>query len=99
LSTNMPVMPQLASSRWRATFLTAALMVAGVGCGNSVNALSSDGAAATNGGGGTGGYTGPNLGQGGSGKIPVGSTQCSDGIDNDGDGRVDYDDPECVGPL
>ena len=25
--------------------------------------------------------------------------QCSDGIDNDGDGKVDYDDPECVGPL
>ena len=32
-------------------------------------------------------------------KIPVGSTQCSDGIDNDGDGKIDYDDPECVGPL
>ena len=25
--------------------------------------------------------------------------QCSDGIDNDGDGKIDYDDPECVGPL
>ena len=33
------------------------------------------------------------------GKIPVGQTQCSDGIDNDGDGKIDYDDPECVGPL
>jgi len=24
-------------------------------------------------------------------------TQCTDGIDNDGDGRIDYDDPECLG--
>ena len=56
-----------------------AFMVAGVGCGNSVNALSSAGAAGTSGGG-TGGYTGPNLGQGGDGKIPVGTAQCSDGI-------------------
>ena len=31
--------------------------------------------------------------------VPVGSAQCSDGIDNDGDGKIDYDDPECVGPL
>ena len=29
----------------------------------------------------------------------VGNPQCSDGIDNDGDGKIDYDDPECVGPL
>jgi hypothetical protein len=33
------------------------------------------------------------------GKIPIGSTQCSDGIDNDGDGLIDYEDPECTGPL
>jgi hypothetical protein len=64
----------------------------------------------SDGGGGNGGATGGvNGGDGGSGggsslgvdaggKIPIGSTQCSDGIDNDGDGRVDYDDPECVGP-
>ena len=32
-------------------------------------------------------------------QVPVGSPQCSDGIDNDGDGKIDYDDPECVGPL
>jgi hypothetical protein len=25
------------------------------------------------------------------------ATQCTDGIDNDGDGRIDYDDPECLG--
>ena len=35
----------------------------------------------------------------GGGKIPIGMAQCSDGKDNDGDGKVDYNDPECVGPL
>ena len=70
-----------------------ALAAGAVGCGNSVNALSGDGGA------GSGGYDGPTLGVDGGGKIPVGSTQCSDGIDNDGDGSIDYDDPECVGPL
>ncbi|HMF42117.1 MAG TPA: hypothetical protein VKQ32_15695 [Polyangia bacterium] len=29
----------------------------------------------------------------------LGTTQCSDGIDNDGDGLIDLADPECVGPL
>jgi hypothetical protein len=33
------------------------------------------------------------------GKISIGTTQCSDGIDNDGDGKIDLADPECVGPL
>src|SRR3982751_6186781 len=75
---------------------TIAALVAGAyavlvpGCGNSVNARSVDGA-------GTGGATG--FGGIGGGKIPVGQTQCSDGLDNDGDGRTDYNDPECVGPL
>jgi hypothetical protein len=23
--------------------------------------------------------------------------ECSDGVDNDGDGRVDVDDPDCMG--
>src|SRR3954447_10123213 len=59
------------------------------GCGSSVNALSNDG-----GHGGTGGFA-PIDG----GKIPYGTTQCSDGLDNDGDGKIDYDDPECVGGL
>ena len=30
---------------------------------------------------------------------PARQPQCSDGIDNDGDGKIDYDDPECVGGL
>jgi hypothetical protein len=29
-------------------------------------------------------------------KIPIGQTQCSDGIDNDGDGLIDLADPECT---
>jgi hypothetical protein len=45
---------------------------------------------------GTGGARGGTTGTGGS---KVGNPQCSDGIDNDGDGKIDYDDPECVGPL
>ena len=31
--------------------------------------------------------------------VPSAAPQCSDGNDNDGDGKIDYDDPECVGPL
>jgi hypothetical protein len=84
---------------------------AAAGCGKSVTALSSDGSAGAagtttggggnNGAGGNGGgsYDGPTLGTDANGKIPLGSTQCSDGIDNDGDGLIDYADPECVGPL
>jgi hypothetical protein len=84
------------SSRSTSFFIAVlAVVVAGAfvvlvpGCGNSVNALSNDG-----GRGGTGGFA-PIDG----GKIPIGMTQCSDGIDNDGDGRIDYEDPECVGGL
>jgi hypothetical protein len=47
------------------------------------------------GGSGTGGATGTGGVAGGT----VGTSQCSDGKDNDGDGKIDYDDPECVGPL
>ena len=36
---------------------------------------------------------------GGGGNVSVGNAQCSDGLDNDGDGKIDYADPECVGPL
>ncbi|HVZ73665.1 MAG TPA: hypothetical protein VHJ20_14900 [Polyangia bacterium] len=44
-----------------------------------------------------GGTTG--AGGGSVNKIPIGSTQCSDGIDNDGDGLIDLADPECTGPA
>jgi hypothetical protein len=45
------------------------------------------------------------MGLGGQGQLGVdahlitGNTQCSDGIDNDGDGLIDGFDPECTGPL
>lgn len=33
------------------------------------------------------------------GRVTFGSTQCTDGKDNDGDGLIDAQDPECTGPL
>jgi hypothetical protein len=80
------------------------------GCGNSAPALShtggggssaqTGGAGATGSGGKAGGAG--TTGSGGAGgsifKIPIGMTQCSDGIDNDGDGLIDSADPECTGP-
>jgi hypothetical protein len=45
---------------------------------------------------GAGGDT--SLGVDAGGKTPIGQTQCSDGIDNDGDGLIDSADPECTGP-
>jgi hypothetical protein len=86
---------------------------AGAGCSNSVSALSKDGAvagasgsagasaSAGQSGGGTAGAqgtAGQSLGVDAGGKIPIGKTQCSDGIDNDGDGLIDSADPECTGP-
>jgi hypothetical protein len=62
------------------------------GGGTSGAAGSSGGTTASGVGGGGGGTTGAGGGT-------VGNTQCSDGKDNDGDGKIDYDDPECVGPL
>ena len=58
------------------------------------------GAAGQTGGAGTSGSGagGNQLGVDAGGKLPIGQTQCSDGIDNDNDGRIDYADPECVGP-
>jgi hypothetical protein len=56
-----------------------------------------------NGGGGSGGgsgFDGSLVGvDGNSTKLPIGQAACSDGMDNDGDGKIDYLDPECVGPL
>jgi hypothetical protein len=46
--------------------------------------------------GGAGGLVGPIVDGGG---VTWGNTQCTDGIDNDGDGKADADDPECTGPL
>ncbi len=69
-------------------------------CGSSAPLLNArDGSTGGTTSGGDGGYDGPTLGVDGSGKIPIGSAACSDGIDNDNDGKIDYDDPECVGPL
>ena len=44
-------------------------------------------------GGGTGGTAGGGV------ISKVGITQCNDGIDNDGDGKIDLADPECTGPY
>ena len=67
------------------------------GNGGSVSDAGAAGNAGTNGAA-DGGYDGPNLGVDAGGKLTIGHTQCSDGIDNDGDGLIDYADPECVGP-
>jgi hypothetical protein len=99
------------SPRNRVAFGLISLAFTVAACGGSVKALSTDGSANGRGGtvggggsagnanGGNGGYDGPTLGVEGGGKIPIGTTQCSDGKDNDGDGLVDYLDPECIGPL
>ena len=75
-----------------AALVAGAFVVLVPGCGNSVPALST-GTAGSTGAGGGGGLTG------GGGNVSVGNAQCSDGLDNDNDGKVDYADPECVGPL
>jgi hypothetical protein len=86
---------------------TAALNKDGGGAGNSGSAGATSGNAGHTGGGGatgTSGATGASGMTGGAGmgagtKIPIGMTQCSDGIDNDGDGLIDSADPECTGPA
>jgi len=60
--------------------------------GNGGTSSSGNGGTSSSGNGGTSGATG-------TGGSKVGTSQCSDGIDNDHDGKIDYDDPECVGPL
>ena len=67
------------------------------GPGGTAGAASAGGAAggAGAGAGGDGTCAAGAAGAGGSGgSFPA---QCTDGIDNDGDGKIDYDDPECLG--
>jgi hypothetical protein len=47
---------------------------------------------------GTTGAAGQNVGVDAGTKIPIGQTQCSNGIDDDKDGLADFRDPECTGP-
>ena len=79
---------------------TSASGTAGTMGNGGTTATSGSGGTTTSGSGGTtGSGTGGGTGSGGTGGTKVGNPQCSDGIDNDGDGKIDYDDPECVGPL
>src|SRR5262245_30315987 len=76
---------------------------AGDGSAGSSATTGGGGSSATTGGGGStgsgtgGSYDGPTFGTDAGSKVPIGMTQCSDGIDNDGDGLIDYNDPECIG--
>ena len=75
---------------------TAGTMANGGTVGSGTGGATATGVGGNATGGTTATGTGGTTGAGGS---KVGNPQCSDGIDNDGDGRIDYDDPECVGPL
>jgi hypothetical protein len=68
----------------------------GGGAGGNAGAA---GGAAGNAGGTNGGGAGGTSGAGGtaSAGCPVSPSACTDGIDNDGDGKIDSADPECVG--
>jgi len=98
-----------------AAFLISVSLVAGsASCGSSSSVVhprdggsggaGPDGSVGTGSGGstvgtGTGGST-VGTGTGGiGGTTATGASACSDGKDNDGDGKVDYEDPECVGPT
>jgi hypothetical protein len=70
----------------------------GIGIGGAGDSGSGTGAGGSGNGSADAGYGGPAVGVDAGGKLPIGQTQCSDGIDNDGDGLIDYLDPECVGP-
>jgi len=70
----------------------------GGGAGGGGGSLAGDAGGQIGGGSGGNGPDGSTLGVDAGGKLPIGQTQCSDGIDNDHDGRIDYADPECVGP-
>jgi hypothetical protein len=72
--------------------------------GASAGSLATGGDGQSTGGSGSG-TTGGSLAAGGSAGSAgstvkgTGTSQCSDGIDNDGDGLIDGFDPECTGPL
>jgi len=80
---------------------TSATGTAGTSASGAAGTVGNGGSTATgSGGSSTGGTTATGTGgTTGAGGSKVGNPQCSDGIDNDGDGKIDYDDPECVGPL
>lgn len=88
-----------------ATFVFSVVVVVGpAACSSSSSVLNPrDGGTGTGGAGpgtGSGGAPGGGTGTGGAGgTIATGTSACSDGIDNDGDGKTDYFDPECVGPT
>ena len=83
------------SLRSLACVVAGAFMVLVPGCGNSVNALSTTAAAAFDRDRAARRALADSTGAGG--KFRSATPQCSDGIDNDGDGKIDYADPECVG--
>jgi hypothetical protein len=70
------------------------------GCSRSLPETAGSGTAGTTGAAGMAGAAGSapchSVGTGG-GQVSV--NQCGDGTDNDGDGKIDYDDPECTGPF
>jgi hypothetical protein len=75
----------------------------GSGVGGSAGDAGGVGAGGSAGGTGAGG-TGTTGGAGGTGPVPItceatANPQCNDGMDNDGDGKIDSIDFECVGPC
>lgn len=92
--------------------LLSGISVVGSACSGSSSSNPADGGKAGSGSGGGAGGRSAGGGSGGSGGSVAGggtggttsggkpgSTQCTDGIDNDGDGRIDLVDIECVSPL
>jgi hypothetical protein len=92
--------------------LSCIILMLAVACGGNNHGGGGDAAgggggdASGDGGGGGGGSDGGNGGGGDGGTLPTnctngmpGTTQCTDCIDNDGDGHIDSFDPECTGPL
>jgi hypothetical protein len=71
---------------------------AGQGSAGAIGSAGAAGAPAGGAGGASGAAGSASGGSGGT--CPAGgnlAAQCTDGNDNDGDGKIDYDDPECVG--